>query len=181
MDLIKRIKGRDARVGIIGQGYVGLPLALLFSEAGFPVTAFDVDTKKVDALNAGRSYIAHVGADRVAAAVARPVPLRATTDFAELADCDAILVCLPTPLGKHREPDLSYILGAARTIAEHLTRRPAGGPGIDHVPGHHRRGSPADPRGHRPQDARRLLAGLLARARGSGEPDASTPAIRPRS
>jgi UDP-N-acetyl-D-glucosamine dehydrogenase len=120
LDLIERIKNHDARVGIIGQGYVGLPLALLFNEAGFPVTAFDVDSKKVDALNAGQSYIAHVGADRVAAAVARPVPLRATADFGQLTDCDAVLVCLPTPLGKHREPDLSYVLGAAEEIAKHL-------------------------------------------------------------
>ncbi len=120
MDLIASIKKHDARVGIIGQGYVGLPLALLFSEAGFPVVAFDVDAKKVEALNAGRSYIAHVGADRVAAAVARPVPLQATTDFSRLAECDAILICLPTPLGKHREPDLSYVHGAARDIAARL-------------------------------------------------------------
>ncbi len=120
MELIERIKRHEARVGVIGQGYVGLPLALLMSEAGFPVTAFDVDVKKVEALNEGRSYIAHVGADRVAAAVAKPVPLRATADFSRLAECDAILICLPTPLGKHREPDLSYVLGAARTIADQL-------------------------------------------------------------
>jgi UDP-N-acetyl-D-glucosamine dehydrogenase len=120
LELIDRIRKHKARVGIIGQGYVGLPLALLFNEAGFPVTAFDVDAKKVEALSAGRSYIAHVGADRVAAAVARPQPLVATSDFSGLADCDAVLVCLPTPLGKHREPDLTYVLGAARTIAEHL-------------------------------------------------------------
>jgi UDP-N-acetyl-D-glucosamine dehydrogenase len=120
VELIERIKRHEARVGVIGQGYVGLPLALLMSEAGFPVTAFDVDVKKVEALNDGRSYIAHVGADRVAAAVAKPVPLRATADFSRLAECDAILICLPTPLGKHREPDLSYVLGAARTIADQL-------------------------------------------------------------
>ena len=120
MDLIASIALHEARVGIIGQGYVGLPLALLFNEAGFPVVAFDVDQKKVDALNAGRSYIAHVGTDRVAAAVGRAVPLRATADLSELATCDAILICLPTPLGKHREPDLTYVLGAAADIAKYL-------------------------------------------------------------
>ena len=122
MDLISSIAKHEARVGIIGQGYVGLPLALLFSEAGFPVVAFDIDQKKVDALNAGRSYIAHVGADRVAAAALRSVPLRATSDFSELTTCDAILICLPTPLGKHREPDLTFVLGAAKDISRYLRR-----------------------------------------------------------
>jgi UDP-N-acetyl-D-glucosamine dehydrogenase len=120
VELIEGIAKRKARVGIVGQGYVGLPLSLLFNEAGFAVTAFDVDPAKVEALNAGRSYIAHIGADRVAAAVARDSTYHATTDFSELSECDAILVCLPTPLGRHREPDLSFVLGAAEQIAERL-------------------------------------------------------------
>ena len=120
MELTKRIEAHTARVGVIGQGYVGLPLSLLFSEAGFPVTAFDNDAAKVEALNDGRSYIAHVGSSRVAATKDRAVDFHATTDISELSECDAILICLPTPLGKHREPDLSYVLGAARDIAQHL-------------------------------------------------------------
>ncbi len=125
MKLIERIAAHEARVGIIGQGYVGLPLSLLFAEAGFPVLAVDVDPAKVQALNAGRSHIAHIGSKRVAAARESVVRdggpgFRATTDMSELAVCDAILVCLPTPLGRHREPDLSFIVGAANDIARHL-------------------------------------------------------------
>ena len=110
MGLIELIAAHRARVGIIGQGYVGLPLSLLFAEAGFPVIAFDIDPTKVDALNNGRSYIAHVGSERVASARNKAADFHATTDFSELSGCDAILICLPTPLGKHREPDLSYVL-----------------------------------------------------------------------
>ena len=120
MELTERIAAREARVGIIGQGYIGLPLSLLFAEAGFPVIAFDVDPVKVEALNDGRSYIAHVGSERVAAARSRAADFHATADISELARCDVILICLPTPLGRHREPDLSYVLGAARDIARHL-------------------------------------------------------------
>ncbi len=120
MELIERIAAHQAQVGVIGEGYVGLPLSLLFSEAGFPVTAFDSDAAKVEALNSGRSYIAHVGSDRVAAARDRAAGFEATADMSKLAGCDAILICLPTPLGRHREPDLSYILGAARDIAGQL-------------------------------------------------------------
>jgi UDP-N-acetyl-D-glucosamine dehydrogenase len=119
-DIQRRIKDREAVVGVIGLGYVGLPLSLVFSEAGFPVLGFDVDPVKVDRLSRGDSYIAHIDATRVAAATAPPVRLRATTDFSLLQDCDAILICLPTPLGRHREPDLSYVLGAAREIARRL-------------------------------------------------------------
>jgi UDP-N-acetyl-D-glucosamine dehydrogenase len=118
--LTDRIASHQAHIGIIGQGYVGLPLSLLFAEAGFPVIAFDSDPAKVEALNDGRSYIAHVGPGRVAAARGGVAGFHATSDISELARCDAILICLPTPLGKHREPDLSYILGAARDIAGHL-------------------------------------------------------------
>jgi UDP-N-acetyl-D-glucosamine dehydrogenase len=117
--LLDRISARTARVGIIGLGYVGLPLALIFEEAGFPVTGFDVDPKKVDALQRGESYIRHIGAARVAAAFSRG-RIEATTDFDRLAACDAILVCVPTPLGRHREPDLSYIRNTGDEIARRL-------------------------------------------------------------
>lgn len=121
MSLAEVIESREAVVGIIGQGYVGLPLSLLFSEGGFSVVAFDIDPAKVAALNAGNSYISHIGSERIAAAISRrPAAMRATTDFDDLTSCDAVLICLPTPLGIHREPDLSYVLSATREIAARL-------------------------------------------------------------
>jgi UDP-N-acetyl-D-glucosamine dehydrogenase len=119
--LLDRIQSRSARIGIIGQGYVGLPLALVFREAGFPVVGFDLDSKKVEALRRGESYIKHIGPERVAAAVASGQFL-ATTDFDGLRECDAIVICVPTPLGDHREPDNSYIHSTAREIAKRLRK-----------------------------------------------------------
>ena len=121
MSIVDRIHSRAALIGIIGQGYVGLPLALVFEEAGFAVRGFDVDRKKVDALNAGTSYIKHIGSERVAKAI-KSGRFKATTNFDELAECDAILICVPTPLGKHREPDLSFIHDTAREIGKRLRK-----------------------------------------------------------
>lgn len=120
-DWIDRIAARRTRVGIIGQGYVGLPLALVFQEAGFRVFGFDVDPVKVAAISKGESYIKHIGPERVAAAVASG-RYTATTDFDRLRDCDAILICVPTPLGPHREPDNSYIRATASEIARRLRK-----------------------------------------------------------
>jgi UDP-N-acetyl-D-glucosamine dehydrogenase len=117
--LLSRINDRSARVGIIGQGYVGLPLALVFCEAGFQVTGFDVDPNKVEALRRGESYIKHIGPERVARAIASR-RFDATIDFDGLRACDAVLICVPTPLGPHREPDNSYIHSTAREIARRL-------------------------------------------------------------
>jgi UDP-N-acetyl-D-glucosamine dehydrogenase len=117
--LLQKVTDRSARIGIIGLGYVGLPLALIFEEAGFPVTGFDVDPKKPEALARGESYIRHIGKERVARAFARG-HIKATTDFDGLAACDAVIVCVPTPLGRHREPDLSYIRTTADAIAARL-------------------------------------------------------------
>lgn len=117
--LFEKLARRTARVGVIGQGYVGLPLALVFSEAGFPVTGFDVDPAKVAAISRGESFIKHIGPERVAAAVAKG-SYRASSDFDGLAECDAILICVPTPLGPHREPDNSFIHRSAREIAQRL-------------------------------------------------------------
>jgi UDP-N-acetyl-D-glucosamine dehydrogenase len=116
---IDRVKSRSAVIGVIGQGYVGLPLALAFGEAGFRTLGFDVDAEKIAALQRGESYIQHLGSERVAAAVknGRFIP---TLDFDRLGECDAILICVPTPLGKHREPDNSYIHATAREIAKRL-------------------------------------------------------------
>jgi UDP-N-acetyl-D-glucosamine dehydrogenase len=120
-DLAARIQARSARVGIIGQGYVGLPLALVFREAGFPVLGLDSDRHKVDALNRGESYIKHIGPERVSAAVGSG-QYEATSDFDRLAACDAIVICVPTPLGPHREPDNSYIHTTARQVSKRLRR-----------------------------------------------------------
>ena len=114
-----RIASRSAVVGVIGQGYVGLPLALVFAEAGFRVLGFDVDVAKVSALSRGESYIKHIGPERVRDAVASARYI-ATRDFDRLAECDAILICVPTPLGAHREPDNSFIHETARAIAARL-------------------------------------------------------------
>ncbi len=118
-ELLAKIEGKSARVGVIGLGYVGLPLALLFEERGFPVMGFDVDPRKPEALARGESYIRHIGKERVADAFKRG-RIQATTSFDRLAECDAILVCVPTPLGRHREPDLSYVRSTADEVAKRL-------------------------------------------------------------
>ncbi len=117
-DLLQRFETRTARIGIIGLGYVGLPLSLLLSEAGFRVTGFDIDTKKVTALEAGRSYILRIEAAEIEAA--RAHGFRATTEFSQLAAQDAIILCVPTPLTTHREPDLSFITKTGESIAPWL-------------------------------------------------------------
>ncbi len=104
------------KIAIIGLGYVGLPLALRFAEAGVEVLGLDIDPAKVDALNAGRSYIRHIPAEKIAAARAAG-RLEASTDFARVAEVEAVLICVPTPLNKYREPDISYILNSGRAIA----------------------------------------------------------------
>ena len=118
-NLLAKITSRSATVGVIGLGYVGLPLALLFEESGFPVIGFDVDPKKPEALRRGESYIRHIGPERIGKAFGNG-RISATSDFGRLTECDAILVCVPTPLGKHREPDLTFIRTTTETIASHL-------------------------------------------------------------
>lgn len=112
---LERLSTRTAKVGVIGLGYVGLPLSLLLAEAGFKVTGFDIDTRKVSELEAGRSYIFRIAETEIQDA--RKNGFRATTEFAKLADQDAIIMCVPTPLTGHREPDLSYIENTAKSTA----------------------------------------------------------------
>jgi UDP-N-acetyl-D-glucosamine dehydrogenase len=112
-----RVTARETHVGIIGLGYVGLPLALLFSESGFRVTGFDIDAAKVETLNAGGSYIHRIEPAAIAAAIA--AGFRATTMIAELHDCDAVLLCVPTPLGEGHEPDMRFIAGTVEALAPH--------------------------------------------------------------
>ncbi len=117
----QKIADRSAVVGVIGQGYVGLPLALVFQEAGFRVIGLDVDPTKIAAISRGESYIKHIGPERVAAAV-QSGRYTASTDFDRLKECDAVLICVPTPLGPHREPDNSYIHSTAKEIAKRLQK-----------------------------------------------------------
>jgi UDP-N-acetyl-D-glucosamine dehydrogenase len=119
--LLARIEARTATVGIIGLGYVGLPLVLLFEGSGFDVIGFDVDRAQTDSLMRGESYIRHIGAERIGKAFVGG-KAKATNDFHRLADCDAILICVPTPLGAHREPDLQYVRITSETIARFLRR-----------------------------------------------------------
>src|SRR5580704_11394425 len=114
-------KGAQLKVGIIGLGYVGLPLGLRFAEAGQRVTGFDVDVTKVDKLNRGESYIQHIPVTKIRQQVASK-HFSATSDFARIADMDAVLICVPTPLDERREPDLSYVRETAESIAPNLQR-----------------------------------------------------------
>jgi len=113
-----KLAARTARVGILGLGYVGLPLALLFSEERFPVTGFDVDPKKVETLTQGKSYIIRIEPQAIQQAAARG--FHATGDFSRISDMDAVIICVPTPLNEYREPDMSYIVATAESIAPHL-------------------------------------------------------------
>jgi len=118
-DLKQRIETREAVVGIIGMGYVGLPLARTFYDAGFRVLGFDIDPAKTEALTAGRSYIKHIPSERIAEMRAED-RFAATTDFARLGETHAILICVPTPLTPSREPDLSYLVSTGEQMQPHL-------------------------------------------------------------
>ena len=117
------IKDKKAHIGIIGLGYVGLPLVLRFCEEGFRVTGFDVDASKTDALNKGLSYIKHIPSSKIASVVkpkGKTPPFTATTDMSLLKKADAVIICVPTPLSDKREPDLSYVVTSGRTAAAHV-------------------------------------------------------------
>jgi UDP-N-acetyl-D-glucosamine dehydrogenase len=114
-------KGSQLKVGVIGCGYVGLPLLLRFAEAGHHVTGFDVDRSKVEKLNRGESYIQHIPANKIGQYVTSK-HFRATADFEKLAEMDAIIICVPTPLNEWREPDISYVRDTALAIAPHLQK-----------------------------------------------------------
>ena len=117
-ELQNKIKLRQARVAVMGLGYVGLPLALLYTEQKVPVTGFDIDQKKVATLAAGGSYIYRIPAAEIQEARAKG--FEATSDFSRLTEMDAIIICVPTPLNEYHEPDLSYITDTAKSIAPHL-------------------------------------------------------------
>lgn len=117
--LSEKIAAHSARVGVIGMGYVGLPLSLLFAEAGFALTGFDVDDEKVVLLNEGKSYIQHIPTAQIYAATEGGA-LKATSDFSQLAEMDVIIICVPTPLAPNREPDLRFVVSTAEVVAQYL-------------------------------------------------------------
>ena len=114
----RRIDDRTARIGIIGMGYVGLPLALLFSEERFAVTGFDIDASKVQTLNGGGSYIVRIPGTQIQSA--QKHGFRATADYSEIKQMDAVIICVPTPLDEYHEPDLSYITATVAAVAPHV-------------------------------------------------------------
>jgi len=129
--LLAKIKERSAAVAIIGLGYVGLPLAVAFAEKGFPVVGIDVDRRKVEAINRGESYVQDIPSERLArisgqsSAVSGQSPVArgrifATGDYSILAQCDAAIICVPTPLNKTRDPDVRYVIAAGESVARHL-------------------------------------------------------------
>ena len=119
MKTLQKIKNKSAHIAILGLGYVGLPLALEFVSKGFHVTGFDIDERKIPLLNSGKTYIKHISAERIKAAV-KTQRFKATSDPKSLGTCDAIIICVPTPLDDHKEPDMTYIVNSAKIVAEHL-------------------------------------------------------------
>ena len=117
-NLKSRIQNRDACIAVIGLGYVGLPLSIRFSEEAFKVVGFDIDKEKVDLLNSGKSYIKHIKEDDITAMSANG--FKATSDFSKIAEVDVIIICVPTPLGVHNEPDLSFIHSTLENIKPYL-------------------------------------------------------------
>src|SRR6185295_17706881 len=119
IELEAKIRTKTARFGVIGLGYVGLPLGLTLSEAGFNVTGIDIDTNRVGAIAAGRSYITDIG-DKELRQATTENRFRATTDLSEICNLDAVSICVPTPLRKTKDPDMSYVVSAADAIAKEL-------------------------------------------------------------
>lgn len=118
MKLIHKFENKTAKIGVIGMGYVGLPLMLRYSKIGYNVLGIDTDQKKVDDINLGQSYIEHISNDNIASAVSQG--MKATTDVEEVSGLDALILCVPTPLNKYREPDLSYVTNTIDSILPHL-------------------------------------------------------------
>ena len=118
LKLIEKIRSKDAVIGIVGLGYVGLPLVLRFSEMGFRVLGFDIAQDKIDMMMAGRSPIEHISHERLSAAV--DAGFEATSDFSRAGEADALILCVPTPLNKYREPDLSFVINTVESLVPHI-------------------------------------------------------------
>lgn len=115
---VAKFKSKQALIGIVGLGYVGLPLMLRYNAVGYRVLGIDIDADKVSKLNAGQSYIEHISSEKIAAA--REGGFEATTDFRSVSDCDALILCVPTPLNKYREPDMSFVINTTDAIKSYL-------------------------------------------------------------
>lgn len=130
MSISNKINNREAEIGVIGLGYVGLPLVIEFFKAGFPVTGFDLDAEKVEMLQRGKAYIKHIDVSTLFPAEASDAPsvrqshrsFTPTSDFSRLAHMDCIIICVPTPLNKYREPDMSFVFNTVKTIAQYLRK-----------------------------------------------------------
>ena len=120
-ELLSKLENKSFVVGVIGLGYVGLPLLHCFVEKGFRSIGFDVDNSKVDSLANGKSYIKHISSERIQRAIASG-RFSATNDFSRLKECDAVLIAVPTPLNKNREPDMSFIVATCEAIAPYLRK-----------------------------------------------------------
>jgi len=116
--LIEKFASRQAIIGIVGLGYVGLPLMLRYNSIGFRVVGIDIDNSKVDTLNQGKSYIEHISSQSVSKAV--ETGFEATTDFSRASECDALILCVPTPLNKYREPDMSFVINTVNALKPHF-------------------------------------------------------------
>jgi len=117
--LLEKIINKEIKIGIIGLGYVGLPLALEFVEAGFFIIGFDIDEKKIPILESGNSYIKHISSERISSAV-KTNKFKATSNFERLNEVDAIIICVPTPLNNYREPDISFIEESSKVISKNF-------------------------------------------------------------
>ncbi|MBI9073434.1 MAG: nucleotide sugar dehydrogenase [Melioribacteraceae bacterium] len=121
MDLLQKINAKEAKIGIVGLGYVGLPLGLEYALKGFDTLGFDIDERKIPLLKEGKTYIKHISEEKISKAV-NSGKFDATTDFSRLPEVDAVIICVPTPLNEHREPDMSYIVDTAQVIAKYLRK-----------------------------------------------------------
>ena len=119
--LLDKIKKKEAKIGVVGLGYVGLPLVIEFCNSGFSVTGLDIDEKKIKALSQGKSFIKHISDEKIQA-LNHHGKFEASKDFTLVEKLDCILICVPTPLNKNREPDMSYVVSTAKQIAPHMKK-----------------------------------------------------------
>ena len=139
LNLLNCLRNKEGKIGIIGMGYVGLPLAIAYAEKGFKVLGIDIDKSKVEKINNSKSYINHIPSEKLKNLVYLK-SLQATNNFSEVTNLDAIILCLPTPLNKYREPDLSYIRNTLNSIKPFL-RRASFKFREHHISRHHKRGT----------------------------------------
>ena len=164
--LLERIERGHALVGIIGMGYVGLPLMLAATAGNFRVIGFDIDIPKINRLNNGKSPLKHILDTAIMALRAKRL-FEATADFSRLEECDVIVICVPTPLGRHHEPDLSFVVETTKTIARNLRRGQLVILEFDYLSRHDHRNPAATSRSRQSPLRKGLLSRVLAGARGS--------------